>query len=243
MPGSGVRRDRGTPEAARGATRKAAFGGEATPEAARGAGAQGRPGRRGVSEGSAGAAGGGGRVDVDREPTGAGAAGSEPEAGPERGEAGGGPSGAVLDEALRGIFSAPPPTGAPDDVGPAEETPAAGEVGEPAGAAGVPINYDYLRTILTAATGAGAGILKRPYVKMSEFEATLIAMGVARYAERQPDAIVGQIVEHSDVASVAIGGVAYVGRVGLTVAQEVIELAQQRRDQAARARGAGEAPS
>lgn len=128
-------------------------------------------------------------------------------------------------------------------VGPAEEGTPGAEEAEPAAAAGVPINYEYLRTLLTAATGAGANLAKRPYVRMSEFEATLIAMGVSRYAERQPDAIVGQIVEHSDLASIAIGGAAYTARVGISVATEVIELAQQRqRDQAARARGPEPAP-
>lgn len=128
----------------------------------------------------------------------------------------------------------------PAEDGAPEETEA-----EPSAAAGVPLNYDYLRTLLTAATGAGATLTKRQYVKMSEFEATLIAMGVARYAERQPDAIVGQIVEHSDVASVAIGGAAYTARVGISVAMEVIELARQQREreQAARARGAEPPPN
>ena len=139
-------------------------------------------------------------------------------------------AGAAIED--KEVYAAPPPTGPPLDTQPlSKEQLESNKEPEP----GPPKDFDFLRQGLIDVTGAMEQATDQWVLQMNEFEANLIASGLGRYVERQPDSLVAHIVEHSDVGAVAIGGGSYIFRTAVsdfTRLREVLqEMAQKREEE------------
>lgn len=190
----------------------------------------------GGRDGSAGAAGGGPGPAAEQ-PAAAGAPGSDqaPQAG-----AGGAPGGfdpRSLLGGLGGLFGAPPPSAPPGEVQPLSEAEA-GSGDQLQAATQSPLYYESIRTLLLASTGAIADVAHWQPAAMTDFEATCLALGVTRYAERQPGSLAARAVEESDLVAIGIGGGVYIARnavVGISALVQRLEEARIAREAAARA--------
>lgn len=89
--------------------------------------------------------------------------------------------------------------------------------------------------MLVAGTGAVAENVSFPTLQMTDFEATLIASGATRYAERQPDSIVAQIIDQSDLGAVVVGAGSYTVRNLIALYKAIVQWAQARAEAAAAA--------